>query len=251
MCTLAKSLFIISCLCVISFYSYSQKTSNKPTIFPLGSLSTDTAVTWLSAAFDSKIDDNVTIVGLGEFTHGAHETFIYKYKMIQYLVEKKNYRNILMEYPNVTLSSLNNYLTNKNSLSTDSAKTLAEKTYEWSIKDKSLYSLIVWIKEYNLAHPTDMVNIKGIDITGASTAFANYFMDKCLIPLDTRVAAAIRSKFNQNQKDSITVAEISWFNNHSEKVKQYLNKTDYDEVLYNLKCKISVSTFDSRKEPYL
>lgn len=223
--------------------------ADRPLVFPLASFSLDSDVTWLSKIFDNKIADGVQWVGLGEFTHGGEETVLFKSKMIQYLVTERGYRQVLVEYPDVILLPLSNYLRRTSSGSLDSVKPFAQAAFKWTVlANKPFYDLLIWLKQYNLEHPGDMVSLKGVDIEGASTAFADYFMYSYLLPLDPSGALELLSKWSDGPKDSIAVAELKWFDENKQRIAQYSGERSYAALLYDIKAARNELTHESLKK---
>jgi erythromycin esterase-like protein len=210
---------------------YAQQS---PVIYPLGSLALDSSNEWLQRAFDHKISDSVQLIGLGEFTHGGHEVFQMKAKIAQFLVEEKGVRNILFEYPNAALSVVNFYLQESKLKGEDTLRWICLRQFDNSIMDNALLDLLVWIKRYNLAHPDNMVGLKGTDILGASGSFANYFRHNLFFLLDSATQKALDYKWNIVGIDSITRELIAWHNDHKDTVRARL-KIHYDDFLYNVK----------------
>jgi erythromycin esterase-like protein len=199
----------------------------------VGSFSLDADCYWLKEIFDKPIADSVTIVGLGEIAHGGSELFRFKAKMVQYLVEEKGFRNFLFEYPNAAISNLNYYLKLKDRNSMDTVRGLTKEAFANIIKDEAWYDLMVWIKKYNLAHPNDIVNLKGIDIAGATGSFANFFMLNCSVLLEPDKKKEMDSLWRKRPIDSTAKDLIYWYYNHKNEVKERLG-TFNDEFVYNL-----------------
>lgn len=217
---------------------------------PVGPLSLDSSNEWLQQAFDDKISDNVKLIGLGEFTHGGHEVFMLKAKVVQYLIEKKGVRDILFEYPNAALSLVNFYLKQTRLKSEDTLKWICIQQFGNSIMDNSLLDLLTWVKRYNLAHPDDMVSLKGVDISGASGSFANYFRNNFFQLLDTVTQNKLNNEWNTVSIDSISKELISWHNDHKDSVQQRL-KIYYSDFLYNVKNAESDIAWRASKNQFL
>lgn len=216
--------------------AFAQK-SVSPKFFPLQSFSLDSNINWLGKIFGDKINENIQFIGLGEFTHGGEETILFKSKMIQYLVIQKGYRQLLLEYPNVTLSQLNSYLLNTSSTNLDSLRLITKRTVGATVlANASFYDLMVWLKKYNLKQPNDMVSLHGFDIAGASDAFADPFLYNYLLPADHLNATEILSKLRGSAKDSITVAELKWFYAHQESFKLHVSKKTYNSLIYDVQA---------------
>ncbi|UOE52662.1 erythromycin esterase family protein [Mucilaginibacter sp. SMC90] len=228
--------FILYLLVGVTPAIYCQQ-SSKPPVFPLQSLALDSDYQWLEKPFSNEINDSVRFVGLGEFSHGGKETILFKSKMIQYLIKNKGYRTLMIEYPNVFLRRINDYLLNKTAASSDSVKIIAQNTFGRTfLGNTSFYDLLVWLKRYNLSQPNDMFTIGGFDIEGASIGFADYFMNNFLAPFDSQYASEIHSKWPHDAKDSITVAELIWFKDHKKNLEEKLNAVAYRNIVYNVKA---------------
>lgn len=205
-----------------------------PVPCPLGSFALDSSSEWLQRAFDNKIPDSVQLIGLGEFTHGGHEVFQVKAKMVQFLVEKKGVRTVLFEYPNAALSVVNFYLQERRLRGEDTLRWICLRQFGNSIMDHSLLDLVVWMKQYNLGHPDNMVALKGVDILGASGSFANYFRYNLFLLLDSATQKTLENKWNTVSIDSITRELIAWHNDHKDIVRARLS-IYYDDFLFNVK----------------
>jgi len=236
---------IIIYLFISSLQSFGQRLV-KSHVPELKSLSLDSSYNWLDDIFGEQITTDVKFVGLGEFTHGGRETILFKSKMIQYLVREKGYRQVLLEYPNVALHPLNDYLKRKNSSNLDSATIIAQELFERTfLSNTSFYNLITWIKQYNLTHPDDTINLRGIDIEGASAGLADYFMQHYLLPIDRSHALEISSKWGTAIKDSLVMAEVDWFKKNRGMLEERLGKTAYQNLGYDVEAAEDKLTHDS------
>ncbi|MES2454909.1 MAG: erythromycin esterase family protein [Bacteroidota bacterium] len=88
-----------------------------------------------------------TVIGLGEGTHGTREFYLYKARLIKYLILHQNLKLVLFE-------------SNMSGLDLESQYSL------FSIyRTREITDLIDWIKAYNQSKPiTEKVNITGIDM---------------------------------------------------------------------------------------
>lgn len=216
------------------YYPPANAQQKNELISQVGSFSLDSSTAWLEDAFDNKIPDDIQVIGLGEVTHGGHETPQVKAKVFQFLVEKRGFRTLLFEYPNAALSLLNLCLQD-NQLTNDSILTkIAVYGFSNSLFDKSLLDLLVWMKHYNLSHPNDPIALRGVDINGASGSFSNYFQHNFSSLPDSLTRKRIESEWNITSIDTITNQLIEWQNAHKDIVKARL-KGYYADFLYNVK----------------
>ncbi|MHA4112380.1 erythromycin esterase family protein, partial [Bacillus cereus] len=100
---------------------------------------------------------SASIVGLGEATHGAHEVFTMKHRIVNYLVSEKGFTNLVLEEGWDRALELDRYvLTGKGNPSQHLSPTF---------KTKEMLALLDWIRQYN-ANPKhkSKVRIIGMDI---------------------------------------------------------------------------------------
>ena len=100
---------------------------------------------------------SASIVGLGEATHGAHEVFTMKHRIVNYLVSEKGFTNLVLEEGWDKALELDRYvLTGKG----DPSQHLSPV-----FNTKEILNLINWIQQYN-ANPKhkSKVRVIGMDI---------------------------------------------------------------------------------------
>lgn len=101
--------------------------------------------------------ESASIVGLGEATHGAHEVFTMKHRIVNYLVSEKGFINLVLEEGWDRALELDRYvLTGKGNPS-------QHLTPEFNTKE--ILNMLNWIKQYN-ADPKhkSKVRVIGMDI---------------------------------------------------------------------------------------
>jgi erythromycin esterase-like protein len=177
-------------------------------------------------------------VGVGTVSHGGYEPIAFQSKMIQYLVEKKGFKEILFELPDIELLALNSYLTDnsKNDIQT-LALLLSKLIVPFPVE--TFYYLFSWIKNYNLAHPESMVHINGIDLPRSTpNAIINNILYNYLLPYDNEEAQRLIYKWASNpiaSSDSIKVADIaSWFTMNQKKIQEKLSPKEYNQLLFTV-----------------
>ena len=236
---------------VLSLFLNAQTYAQQPpVIYPLGALGLDLSTEWLQRAFGNRISDSVQLIGLGEFTHGGHEVSQIKVKIVQFLIEEKGVRTILFEYPNAAISQVNFILQENRLRGEDTLRWICLRQFGNSIMDNSLLDLLIWLKRYNLAHPDNTVSLKGVDISGASGSFANYFRYNFSILLDSATKKAMDNKWNTVSIDSMTKEIIAWYNDHKDIVRARLN-IYYDDFLYNIMNAEADIAWRASKGPFL
>lgn len=222
---------------------------------PIGSLSLDSGVTWLQQAFDSSIRNDVQVIGLGEVSHGGWEPMAFKAKMIQYLVKKRGYRNILFEVSDLEyIMPLRQFLLDNKRRDLAMADSLVDKIGAVPVNMAVFRELFRWLKLYNMAHPDDMVQVKGFELPPNTVAFYNYFIYKYLIPFDNvGVQNMIYQWSVPYTTDSLKLQNMfSWFNANKNKLTAGLSKEEFDWLNYNIQSQLysvqhmSITTKDNQ-----
>lgn len=103
--------------------------------------------------------DNSRIVALGESTHGTHEFFTLKHKLLQYAVEEMGFRVFAIEDHQVIVENVNEYVKTGTGTAEQSMRGMFGVWNRQEVLD-----LIRWIRKYNIEHPKDMVSFIGFDI---------------------------------------------------------------------------------------
>ena len=98
------------------------------------------------------------VVGLGEASHGTHEFYMQKGRMIRYLITNGGFRSLAFEFPQPIIVPINNYLnTGKGNL-----KDLMRDMALYSTEE--IYQLFEWIRDYNISKASeDRVMLIGLD----------------------------------------------------------------------------------------
>jgi erythromycin esterase len=137
----------------------------------------------------------VRIVGLGEETHGTHEFFELKRRLIEYLVKEAGFTVFGMELSYAASLDINDYVLNGKG---DRARLLAKQgTWAWDTQEIS--ELIEWLRQYNSTVPVERkVRFVGFDIHNNNDALvlvANYLSKVAPDRLDAfnKVAQFFRS----------------------------------------------------------
>jgi erythromycin esterase len=99
------------------------------------------------------------IVGLGESTHGGHEQFTLKHRLVRYLVEQMGFRSLLLEEDWTKGLEINDYLLHGTG---DPRRLLTDAGPPW--RTEEILDLLVWIRARNQSHPADPVRFAGADI---------------------------------------------------------------------------------------
>ncbi|CAL9599402.1 hypothetical protein SUDANB58_05406 [Streptomyces sp. enrichment culture] len=106
---------------------------------------------------------NARVVGLGEATHGSHDFFALKDRVLRHLVEERGFRTFALEAPWSTGLRLDAYVVRGEG---DPRRIMSEefqRDYRWWNTTEYL-RLIEWMRAYNVRHPDDPVRFLGDDI---------------------------------------------------------------------------------------
>lgn len=89
-----------------------------------------------------QIIGSATIVGLGEGSHGAHEYFTMKRRVLEYLVEKMGFTLFAMEWSWSTGEQINDYVLNGQG----DIQTILEQQGAWIWKTQEMLDLVHWMR---------------------------------------------------------------------------------------------------------
>lgn len=113
----------------------------------------------------SKIVENKRIVALGENSHGSASIYKLKLRMIQHLVEDKQFSVFALEMPAVEATYINEYVKNE----TDDLDEVITKLSYPSWQSREMLDIIEWIRVYNNQH-NRQVSFMGYDMQNGWSA---------------------------------------------------------------------------------
>src|SRR6266536_2721685 len=99
------------------------------------------------------------VVGLGESTHGAHEQFALKHRVVRLLVEKLGFGCVALEEDWTKGLQLDQYLVTGKG---DPRALLADAGPPW--RTEEILQLLTWMQSYNQTHPDGKVRFAGVDV---------------------------------------------------------------------------------------
>jgi erythromycin esterase len=106
-----------------------------------------------------RVVGDAAIVGLGESTHGAHEQFTVKQRIVRMLVEELGFRSFALEEDETKGIQLDEYVVTG---AGDLQDLLADAGTPW--RTAEIQQLITWFRSYNEAHPDSTVRVVGVDV---------------------------------------------------------------------------------------
>lgn len=132
---------------------------------------------------------DVRVIGLGEATHGSHEIFALKHRLIEFLVARMGFTLVAMEGSVVVTETLNEYVAGR--LDRDTALA-ALKPGGWITDTQELAALLDWLRAHNASAPESRrVRLAGLDPQVNATAidFLRTFAPPAFQPLLESVRA--------------------------------------------------------------
>lgn len=99
-----------------------------------------------------------TMVGLGEASHGTHEFYLQKGRIIRFLVSKENFRGLAIEFPDSLIQPINRYVQSGEGSLRELMRPLA------LYATTEIFDLFQWIREFNARQPAGKrVTVMGAD----------------------------------------------------------------------------------------
>lgn len=106
-----------------------------------------------------EIVGNARIVALGEPTHGQREVFQIKHRIIAWLVEEMGFTTFALEASVVGCRAMSRFVLRGEG--DPEAAVKAQGFWTWSTEE--VLDLVLWLREWNVAHPDRPVDVAGID----------------------------------------------------------------------------------------
>ena len=110
------------------------------------------------AAFDVLVG-SATIIGLGESTHGTHEFFETKARLVEHLVRTQGVRTFAIEANQLAAERINRYVQGGQGSARDAMGVLFRVWYT-----EEVLALVEWLRAWNLDHAGAMVRFAGFDM---------------------------------------------------------------------------------------
>jgi len=149
---------------------------------------------------------DVTLVGMGESTHGTHEFFTMRHRMFKYLVEHHQFTTFFLEADYANCLRANTYIHGKDDVAIEIVKEIGL----WPWMTYEMVDLINWMRTYNQENPDKKLSFIGVDMQKYKETITQ--MDHIL------------RRYNLSTTDSITCQKILNSNIHT------INKPDELEI---------------------
>jgi erythromycin esterase-like protein len=154
--------------------------------------------------------NDAKLVGLGDVGILAKETKKVNAYLASYLISKKGFRNIVLKVDDWTLRPLNALLKSPSVLKPGELDSVIKAIFrtDFQFRNAEFKSLLEWIKNYNVAHPKDLINIYGAGSEGKipPSYLLTAYMYRAA-PLEARKLSAKWSE--ETVSDSLAYTEIA------------------------------------------
>jgi erythromycin esterase len=156
---LLKKYLLLLLLLSICSEAFAQNKSIFSQFYILKTVEPNSGFTDLEESF-GEIADSVSIIGLGESTHGSHEIFKIKHRLLEYLIIKKGFKNLAIEHDFTFSEIMNDYIQGMN---VDSISIKMSLSRFPLLDTKEIWDMLKWMKEYNKS-ALIKIKIYGFDI---------------------------------------------------------------------------------------
>lgn len=191
---LTVAAFALSCSLTNTFAQSNSDviTALNEQLIPLKTLSTEADFTDLEKV--KNILKGKAIIGIGEATHGTHEFFVFKHRMLEFLVKELGVKTIVIEADFAGTQLMNDFVVN--------GKGSAEQSI-WSMgfsgTTQEFVDLANWLKSYNETQlPENKVQFYGCDMqygTFAAKTIKNYLEQRNLLTPEMSIGLDAMNKF--------------------------------------------------------
>lgn len=151
----------------------------------------------LTTIIDTRISEQVKVVGVGDITPFAKQSTDLCMAIITCLVSEQKFRTVALMQDDWLVRPLNDYLTSSMPFSnkiTDSLVRLS--TANTTLRTTSFGKFAAWLKQYNLAHKKAMVKLKGV--APDETIPPAYFLVAYVWPIDQANGLILSRKWGAN-----------------------------------------------------
>lgn len=186
---------LVLCLMVSGSYAQSEDNLTKAINGKL------IPVTWLTPGDDFSDLDPVknllkdkAIIGIGEATHGTHEFFVFKHRMLEFLVKEMGFRILVIEADFSGTQAMNDFVVNGKG-----SAELAIWNMGFSGTTQEFVALANWAKSYNdTQSPENKVRFYGCDMqygVFAANAIKKYLAQHNLLTPELNTGFDALNKF--------------------------------------------------------
>lgn len=175
-------------------------------------LKTDSFSTDHDLQFLSKELKDKTVVGFGEASHGTHEFFIQKARIIKYLIRECDFKLVSFEMPYSFSMSVNKYLQDGQG----NLRALMQPMVLYNTEE--IYALFQWIRQYNKSKSSkNKVVLTGVDneeFWGNSLTRDKLMAENFIKSYESKKHKAIIWTHNVHIAKDVTMAEFPAMGSH-------------------------------------
>jgi erythromycin esterase len=133
-------------------------------VTPLRSVQPPTAPDDRDLESFTNIVGNARIVALGESTHGTHEFFRVKHRLLEYLVRRHGFTVFAIEANQLAVEKVNGYVQRGEGTARDAMRSMFRV---WNTEE--MLALVEWMRQYNATHRLRMLRFAGYDMQDQRT----------------------------------------------------------------------------------
>jgi erythromycin esterase len=150
--------------------------------------------TWAAYAGLQVLFQGISVVGVGEATHGTHEFVQFKQRLLEFLVTKMGFTAFAVEAPYSLCTKINEYVLG------GTEDLAALKTGWWTADTEETDRIIEWMRKYNSLTPGKKIQYYGIDSDSKIPLEAISAYLKTVSPQSDQKLEPLRSVFGQPRR---------------------------------------------------
>ncbi len=178
---------------------------------------------------------NKKIIALGEATHGTREHFLFKFRMIKYMVLEHNLKIIAFEGEMAGFERVNQFVLDADDRS-DLRKILAESGMFSVFITNEIMEMLIWIKNYNKDQPeNEKVNFQGMDVQYPLRVSLRILQNPILVSLlnenEKKSLIEFANLFKVNSSAKVPLDLLERVSSLSKKLKKRISNSEKSDSL--------------------
>nr|WP_068890835.1 erythromycin esterase family protein [Pedobacter panaciterrae] len=184
---------------------------------------------WGKSLLNTEIDSSVTLVGLGEFSHGSKDLFSLKADLANFLIKEKGFDLVLLEYPDIALRTLNEYLTTDSIYTEVAELKVIKDNLLSSYKTEEMIAFIKQIKQINVG-TAKKIQLRGIDINESVFPAIAYIVYRHNLPRDYQSTATLGTTATTiSDEEKFTIVK-EWIKGNEKSLQQKMTAQAFLEL---------------------